>query len=224
MHCQDCRRPMPPKRESCMYCGGAAVEDAPSFQAPLCVSCKGTMKPHPDPEKPVLHCKHCNSLWFGRGVLEKLLAALEVELAETDELQSPLAPATRTPQAVEYRTCPSCDTPMKRENYRRISGIIIDTCQQHGTFLDAGELEALMAFIQAGGEAAADHQEQLEEQHIEETEKRSEKMMKELRNISRVKSSRFHWGGQAQFQALNPTADFTLWDMLTGSDKFFRPQ
>ena len=99
MHCQDCRRPMPPKRERCMYCGGAKVKDAASFQPPVCVSCKGTMKPHPDPETPVLHCKSCNSLWFGRGVLEKHLAEIEVQIAENDHLERPAAPARHTPQA-----------------------------------------------------------------------------------------------------------------------------
>lgn len=222
MHCSDCRRPIPPKRKDCMYCGGAAVEDAPSFQAPLCVSCKGTMKPHPDPEIPVLHCKNCKSLWCGRGVLEEHLATLEVQLVETDDLDRPIAPARHTPQAVEYRKCPSCDTPMKRENYQRISGIIIDTCQRHGTFLDSGELEALVGFIQAGGEAAADHHQQMEERYIEETTRRSEEMTKGLREMSRVRSSRYQWGSHSQFHVFDPTANFTLWDMLTGSDDFFR--
>ena len=212
---------MPAKRTTCMYCGGAPVEDEPSFRPPVCVSCKGSMKPHPDPETPVLHCKTCNSLWFGRGVLEQHLAQIEVQLSQAEEGEPPVAPIRQEPQQVEYRKCPSCDAPMKRENYRRVSGVIIDRCQRHGTFLDAGELEALIEFIQTGGEALAENHEQREAQYIEETERRSAEVSKNLYEVRRARSSRYHWGGSAHLRLKDQTTQFTLWDMLTGSGKFF---
>jgi len=211
-------------RESCMYCGGTGIEDKASFRPPVCAACKSTMKPHPDPKIPVLHCNSCKSLWFGRELLETHLATLEVQVAETDDFDRPIAPTRQQPQAVEYRKCPSCDAPMKRENYRRISGIIVDTCQRHGTFLDAGELELLVAFIEAGGAAAADHHQQREDKYIEETERRSEEMTKTLREVSRARTSRYQWGGFPHRHSHDPTNPFTLWDMLTGSDKFFGPK
>jgi len=175
------------------------------------------MKQHPDPGIPVLHCKGCKSLWFGRGVLETVLAELEAQEPEMDENDRPIPPAKRVPQAVEYRKCPSCADPMKRENYQRISGIVIDTCLKHGTFLDAGELEALKAFIQAGGQAAAQQQQTEEEQRQDRAKMRQAAHDKERRqrNLGRTSGYDFNY----------PKAPaFSLWDMLTGSDDFFRPK
>jgi Zn-finger nucleic acid-binding protein len=39
---------------------------------------------------------------------------------------------------------------MARRNYRKKSGIIIDTCSEHGVWLDADELEQIAGFILSG--------------------------------------------------------------------------
>jgi hypothetical protein len=36
-------------------------------------------------------------------------------------------------------------------NFGKLSGAVIDVCRGHGTFLDAGELHQIVAFIQDGG-------------------------------------------------------------------------
>ena len=40
---------------------------------------------------------------------------------------------------------------MNRVNFARLSGTIIDVCRGHGTFLDSGELHAIVTFIHGGG-------------------------------------------------------------------------
>ena len=40
---------------------------------------------------------------------------------------------------------------MQRKNFRRTSGVIIDCCHTHGTWLDADELEQIAGFILSGG-------------------------------------------------------------------------
>jgi hypothetical protein len=40
---------------------------------------------------------------------------------------------------------------MNRVNFGRLSGTIVDVCRGHGTFLDAGELHAIVTFVQGGG-------------------------------------------------------------------------
>ena len=40
---------------------------------------------------------------------------------------------------------------MNRVNFGKLSGTVVDVCRGHGTFLDAGELHAITAFIEAGG-------------------------------------------------------------------------
>ena len=49
------------------------------------------------------------------------------------------------------RKCPVCDGFMQRRNFRRSSGVIIDCCSRHGTWLDADELEQIAGFILSGG-------------------------------------------------------------------------
>jgi Zn-finger nucleic acid-binding protein len=40
---------------------------------------------------------------------------------------------------------------MARRNYARRSGVIVDSCHQHGIWFDAGELHALLQWIRRGG-------------------------------------------------------------------------
>jgi Zn-finger nucleic acid-binding protein len=55
---------------------------------------------------------------------------------------------------------------MNRVNFGGMSGTVVDVCRGHGTYLDAGELHQIIAFIHAGGlERARDRQlEDLREQ------------------------------------------------------------
>ena len=40
---------------------------------------------------------------------------------------------------------------MRRRNFRKSSGVIIDVCHEHGTWLDADEIEQIAGFILSGG-------------------------------------------------------------------------
>jgi len=40
---------------------------------------------------------------------------------------------------------------MQRKNFARRSGVIVDWCGRHGTWLDADEVEDIAAYILAGG-------------------------------------------------------------------------
>lgn len=53
---------------------------------------------------------------------------------------------------MSYLPCPKCDEPMRRTNFGPRSGIFLDVCRLHGTWLDALELEEIRAFVRAGGE------------------------------------------------------------------------
>ena len=68
------------------------------------------------------------------------------ELAALDRAPTPGA---RSPR---YRRCPACRALMARSNFARVSGVILDRCPRHGTWLDAGELWAVNAFLAAGGD------------------------------------------------------------------------
>jgi Zn-finger nucleic acid-binding protein len=55
-------------------------------------------------------------------------------------------------QAVCYRKCPVCEQFMHRRNFRKASGVIIDRCNEHGTWLDADELEQIAGYLASGRE------------------------------------------------------------------------
>jgi hypothetical protein len=40
---------------------------------------------------------------------------------------------------------------MLRENFRKTSGVVVYRCREHGTWLDADELEQVAGFILSGG-------------------------------------------------------------------------
>jgi Zn-finger nucleic acid-binding protein len=52
---------------------------------------------------------------------------------------------------VHYARCPQCAETMARVNFGKHSGIVVDVCRWHGTWFDAGELDAAMEFVHAGG-------------------------------------------------------------------------
>jgi len=100
-------------------------------------------------------CAQCNGLWVP-GESFDLLVTRAAESFRSGEREHVL-PAPRVSganpvqQKVRYRKCPDCDAFMLRRNYRKSSGIIIDVCRDHGTWLDADELEAIAGFIASGG-------------------------------------------------------------------------
>jgi Zn-finger nucleic acid-binding protein len=44
---------------------------------------------------------------------------------------------------------------MQRRNFQKTSGVIVDRCRSHGTWLDADELERIAGFLLSGGRPQA---------------------------------------------------------------------
>ena len=195
-----------------MYCGGTPVADEAAYRAPRCAGCDGTMEDHPEYDKAIAHCIRCDSLWFGRGVLETMLDKIEAQAFESTEDSRTETIPTRDPQAIEYRKCPSCDAFMARHNHGKISGIIIDTCRQHGTYLDAGELQALQAFVLAGGAEASRQFVASEKRSMEEAVRRDAESTKRLRTLARVRLNRWSRVTGDASLSLNKTGEHQWWE------------
>jgi len=87
--------------------------------------------------------------------------------------QTKREPVEREKQ-VRYVRCPVCRTMTNRWNFARISGVIIDSCRDHGIWFDAGEIEKVMGFIARGGLQKA--------KNIEIEKMKSEEELMRLRN------------------------------------------
>jgi Zn-finger nucleic acid-binding protein len=96
----------------------------------------------------LLECVSCDGLWVQAEAFERICANRE---AQSAVLHRSAVSAPALEKRVSYRPCVRCGTMMNRINFARLSGTIVDVCKGHGTFLDQGELEAVVAFIQAGG-------------------------------------------------------------------------
>lgn len=93
-------------------------------------------------------CMGCGGIWLDVGELERLTA--DVASREDGEV----VPRRRGgDEEVRYRECPRCREVMLRRNFGATSGVIVDECARHGLFLDAGELQAIEAFLRAQARA-----------------------------------------------------------------------
>jgi Zn-finger nucleic acid-binding protein len=104
----------------------------------------------------VHECAGCNGLWVPGTAFDDLVnRAIEAwrreEPARLDVRAPRRAGGNPASARVEYRKCPLCGQVMARRNYRHTSGVIIDVCREHGTWLDADELERIAGFILSGG-------------------------------------------------------------------------
>lgn len=94
-------------------------------------------------------CTRCGGFWLPAATLNALVR-------RADEFRLPPAgPEARerplNPGPVRYRPCPVCRDLMNRQNYARVSGVVVDECRAHGTWFDHEELQRVLDFIRAGG-------------------------------------------------------------------------
>ncbi len=138
----------------------------------------GTGEPPVVPEAPVLRvevvsgcaierCSTCEGLWVDFETVERIYADREASpnlqaLTGATRATTPTASSTSIPVAgvkppasaeagQGYIKCPQCQKLMNKQNFGRVSGVIIDLCKGHGTWFDADELRRILAFIEAGG-------------------------------------------------------------------------
>ncbi len=98
-------------------------------------------------------CPECGGVWLDMGAFDSVLSDAKRQTAlralgmdgsvsrEGSSLNFPVA----------YLKCPDCGTLMHRKNFGKRSGIIIDTCKDHGVWCDRGELARVLDFVASGG-------------------------------------------------------------------------
>jgi Zn-finger nucleic acid-binding protein len=120
---------------------------------------------------PLLECRHCDGVWLEAADFERICADRDTQAAVLHQITPRTEVAARAP--VKYRPCVRCGKMMNRMNFGQVSGTVVDVCRGHGTFLDAGELHAIVTFIRGGGLDRARHR-RIEE--LKEEERRLEWM------------------------------------------------
>ena len=125
-----------------------------------CPVCAGLMPPRQVAGIGINECAGCNGLWVPENDFDLLVSrAVETRRNASPEALATLAPrvtgANPARQTVRYRKCPECDAFMRRRNFQKASGVIVDRCNLHGTWLDADELERIAGFVLSGRRPAA---------------------------------------------------------------------
>jgi Zn-finger nucleic acid-binding protein len=132
----------------CPKCGVRRTRSDETAEAATCAACDASMRRVQIGDTALLECDRCDAIWMDAAAFERLCANREAQAAVLHRFaeRTTIAPAT-----VRYRKCLTCGKMMNRVNFGRVSGTVVDVCKGHGTFLDAGELHAIVTFIQSGG-------------------------------------------------------------------------
>ena len=195
--CPSCFALMFDESRHCPHCGARrARQEQPSDAR--CPGCRGDMQALTLGNVALLECGSCDGLWVDGDAFERICADQESQAAVLHR-QEPRRDVRG--RRVSYRPCVRCGTMMNRVNFARLSGAVLDVCRRHGTFLDSGELQDVVRFVQNGGLERA-RQRQIEEMKEQERSLRAQEVR--LRG-ARAKSA---WGQG------DPTGSTSFGDLL----------
>jgi Zn-finger nucleic acid-binding protein len=105
-------------------------------------------------ETAIERCNRCEGLWIDRESVERLVHKNRSEGAvRAASSGGRISTATNLLKATAdgYLRCPVCNQLMWRQNFGKISGVLIDVCRAHGTWFDRDELHRVIEFIRSGG-------------------------------------------------------------------------
>lgn len=136
----------------CPHCGARGTRQSGEAEAPLrCPGCATAMGRVQVGVLSVAECPKCAGAWVDAETFERLCQDLEAQAAVLHTAPAGEPPAaTRAPQ-IRYRPCAACGRLMNRVNFAKSSGVVLDVCQQHGTFFDRDELHRVVRFVRGGG-------------------------------------------------------------------------
>lgn len=134
----------------CPGCGTPLIEAQPVSEGPLpCPACSQPMPARALAGTSLHACEACGGIWLQERVLEHIVGSREERTVLLSGLPETTLAAPK--QDIRYRPCPMCRKLMNRQNYAKVSGVIVDTCRDHGTWFDRDELRRILAFVEGGG-------------------------------------------------------------------------
>jgi Zn-finger nucleic acid-binding protein len=153
--CPECYAQNPESARYCVACGVAFLPQPVrgSAGALSCPVCTGTaLAPRNLGGIWVEECPSCLGIWTPGDVMDRLIDRIRERIAH-DGPSSAARHERRSKWQPEftYRKCPECGVMMQRRNFSRRSGVVVDWCASHGTWLDAHELEDVASFVIEGG-------------------------------------------------------------------------
>ncbi|MFI5311742.1 MAG: zf-TFIIB domain-containing protein [Gemmatimonadales bacterium] len=154
--CPQCFAPMFVGSKFCARCGAAAARAVVENSTPQdCPRCGATLQALQLGATTAHECAACGGLWLDPESLQKLCDAREAHAGVVSALGARPPASAPSQDTVRYIHCPHCGKLMNRVNFAHTSGVIMDVCKVDGVWLDRGELERVVTFVERGGLAAA---------------------------------------------------------------------
>jgi len=152
MACPECFGLMFQGSKFCGHCGAKTVQPQmiTEDKAGDCPRCKVDLDLLTIGETTLRECTKCGGLWAD-------VETFEIVCADTEKQSSVLGffnnrqTSSVAPAKINYVPCPDCGQLMNRNNFAHSSGVVIDTCKEHGAWFDADELPKIVEFIRKGG-------------------------------------------------------------------------
>ncbi|MEP6620380.1 MAG: zf-TFIIB domain-containing protein [bacterium] len=140
----------------CARCGAEATRDLLDGQVSLaCPRCVEEMQTLRLGDTVVRECAACGGVWMDPATLQALCNAREEHSAVMSTLAARVPTLGATSDVVRYVPCPCCAKLMNRVNFSKSSGVIMDVCKADGVWLDRGELQRVIDFVEHGGLSVA---------------------------------------------------------------------
>ena len=163
MSCPTCFGTIFQGNKFCPLCGDKATQPNIVGTKKLgdCPRCKKKLQLIEVDDISLSECERCDGVWTNVETFEEICANNEKQanvLAKIDEISGHVKP-----KKISYVPCPDCKHLMNRNNFARSSGVIVDTCKNHGIWFDAEELPRIIEFIRKGG---LDYARQKEKAHL----------------------------------------------------------
>lgn len=151
MSCSSCFGTIFEGSKFCALCGARAVSPNVVTEENIgkCPRCRVRMQFLEIEEVALAECEKCEGIWCDVETFETICANKENQSAVLKKLDEILKHPEY--EKVQYVPCPKCQTLMNRNNFAKVSGIVIDICKQHGVWFDAEELPRIIEFIRKGG-------------------------------------------------------------------------
>lgn len=162
----------------CAHCGARVDRKKAANTSLPCPKCESPLVEVHVGNVPLAECGKCHGLWVDGTVFDQICSDREKQSRILGSASETFAPGKSPFNAtVRYVPCPVCKALMHRRNFAKCSGIIVDVCKGHGTWLDKDELQHIVQFIRAGG---VEISRQRELREIKEARARLERQRREL--------------------------------------------
>ena len=146
MQCSNCQHKFNKALSYCPYCGqeNNSRNTDPDTKA-LCPRCNIALEITNLRDNELDICPSCHGMWLDTMEFKHLISKRDVY--DDDSVSKTFQKKAIPKKEIKYLPCPRCKNLMIKQNFKKVSGVIIDLCRLHGVWLNAGELDQIRSFI-----------------------------------------------------------------------------